>query len=548
MQNKSWQGKTLVLVMSLCLLLSVSVPGQATPAPNVIVLMTDGTNATATTLSRWYKGAALPTDAITVGGVRTYGADSIITDSAPAASAFATGHKTDDKFISVLPPKVIVPGVPQTPAGMEYKPVASILEGARLAGKATGLVVTCNIQHASPAGFSAHWPDRSNYFEIGKQQVYENIDVVFAGGKQYLLPKDQGGTRTDGENLLSVLKSRGYGLVENRQDMKQFQGSKVWGLFADDAMAYDMDRPLLRPQEPTLAEMTAKAIEILQQKPQGFFLFVEGSKVDWAAHANDPIGVISDTLAFQAAVGTALDFARKDGNTLVLVFADHGTGGMSIGAYRDPNYSSTKLETLIEPLKKATLTGEGIERVLAGRQGETSIRQVMDEYYGVNDLTVQEVADIQKAKSGAMNYVVGPIISKRSIVGWTTNGHVGEDLFLYAYGPGKPAGLVENKDLAYIAARAMGFDLDQADNRLFVEAGAAVSEIGAVAVIDNSNAASPILMVKKAGKVAELPCSTNLLSFDGKTVEMNGITVFAPKTGKAYIPRQAVELLRAAGM
>ena len=542
-----WKRNGWVWLMVVCLLLAVPVLGETAPAKNVIVLMTDGTNATATTLSRWYKGTALATDAILVGGVRTYGADSIITDSAPAASAFATGHKTDDKFISVLPAKVIIPGVPQTPESLKFKPVASILEGARLAGKATGLAVTCNIQHASPAAFSAHWPDRSNYHEIAKQQIYENIDVVLGGGKQYLLPKDQGGTRDDEENLLNVLRSRGYGFVETRSDLQQFRGNKLWGMFAPDAMAYDMDRRQLRPTEPSLAEMTRKAIELLNQRPQGFFLFVEGSKVDWAAHANDPIGVISDTLAFQEAVAAALDFARRDGNTLVMVFADHGTGGLSIGARIDPNYSSTPLERLLTPLKKATLTGEGVENVLAGDLTEANIRQVMDTYFGVDDLTDKEVADMQKAKKGAMNYVVGPIISNRSIVGWTTNGHVGEDLFLYAYGPGKPAGLVENNQLAYIAAQAMGFDLDQADGRLLAEASAALRGLGAQVSIDRTNAASPIVLVQKLGRRAELPCSTNLLKVGGKTMELNGITVYAPKTDKAYIPLQAVELLKAAG-
>ena len=105
-------------------------------------------------------------------------------------------------------------------------------------------------------------------------------------------------------------------------------------MFAEDDLAYDFDRPHLAPTQPSLAEMTQKAIEILSRNPKGFFLFVEASKVDWASHGNDPIGVISDLLAFDGAVASALDFAKARPQTLVLAFSDHGNGGMSLGRKR----------------------------------------------------------------------------------------------------------------------------------------------------------------------------------------------------------------------
>ena len=518
-------------------------------AKNVIVLMTDGTGATHTALTRWYKGTSLPQDDLIVGGVRTYGADSIITDSAPAASAFATGHKTDDKFISVLPARTTIPGLPQISDDLLYKPVASVLEGAKLKGKSAGLVATSNIQHASPAAYSAHWPDRSKYEEIAEQQVYLNIDVVFGGGKQYLIPKDQGGTRLDGENMFDILKTKGYGLVDNRTEMMNFKGSKVWGMFAKDAMDYEMDRKSLHPEQPSLAEMTKKAIEVLSQNPKGFFLFVEASKVDWASHANDPIGVISDSLAYADAIQVALDFAKKDGNTTILCFADHSNGGMSIGSKKsDKTYSSTPLEQLVNPLKKASLTGEGVEMMLNGNLLESNIHYVVEQYYGVNDLTAAEVQAIQKAPKGTMNAVLGPIISNRSIVGWTTTGHSGEDVFLYAYGPTKVSGLIENNQLAYICANTLGYDLDQADRNLFTEASSAFAAIGATISIDKTDPENMVLVIKKGLKRAEMPFSKNTITINGKTHEMTGITVYAPKTGKVYIPKQAVELAKAAGM
>lgn len=537
-------GFTIVMIPS-----AVLASPDPVQAKNVIVLMTDGTGATHTALTRWYKGTSLPQDDLIVGGVRTYGADSIITDSAPAASAFATGHKTDDKFISVLPARTTIPGLPQISDDLLYKPVASVLEGAKLKGKSAGLVATSNIQHASPAAYSAHWPDRSKYEEIAEQQVYLNIDVVFGGGKQYLIPKDQGGTRLDGENMFDILKTKGYGLVDNRTEMMNFKGSKVWGMFAKDAMDYEMDRKSLHPEQPSLAEMTKKAIEVLSQNPKGFFLFVEASKVDWASHANDPIGVISDSLAYADAIQVALDFAKKDGNTTILCFADHSNGGMSIGSKKsDKTYSSTPLEQLVNPLKKASLTGEGVEMMLNGNLLESNIHYVVEQYYGVNDLTAAEVQAIQKAPKGTMNAVLGPIISNRSIVGWTTTGHSGEDVFLYAYGPTKVSGLIENNQLAYICANTLGYDLDQADRNLFTEASSAFAAIGATISIDKTDPENMVLVIKKGLKRAEMPFSKNTITINGKTHEMTGITVYAPKTGKVYIPKQAVELAKAAGM
>lgn len=554
MTKKVHVQKSFTWLLAVCFALLMSPVGVfASPDPvqakNVIVLMTDGTGATHTALTRWYKGTSLPQDDLIVGGVRTYGADSIITDSAPAASAFATGHKTDDKFISVLPARTTIPGIPQISDDLLYKPVASVLEGAKLKGKSAGLVATSNIQHASPAAYSAHWPDRSKYEEIAEQQVYLNIDVVLGGGKQYLIPKEQGGTRIDGENMFDVLKTKGYGIVENRTDMLNFKGSKVWGMFAKDAMDYEMDRQSLHPEQPSLAEMTKKAIEVLSQNPKGFFLFVEASKVDWASHANDPIGVISDSLAYADAIQVALDFAKKDGNTTILCFADHSNGGMSIGSKKiNKTYPSTPLEQLLDPLKKASLTGEGVEMMLNGNLSEANIHFVVSQYYGVDDLTPAEVQAIQKAPKGAMNSVLGPIISNRSIVGWTTSGHTGEDVFLYAYGPTKVSGLIENNQLAYICANALGYDLDRADSSLFVEAESAFAPLGAAISIDKTDPENMVLIIKKGLKRAQMPFSKNLITINGKTHEMTGITVYAPKTGKVYIPKQAVELVKAAGM
>lgn len=285
-------------------------------AKNVIFMLGDGTGISHTTLARWYKGSNLAMDEITAGIIRTYSAESIITDSAPASTAFATGVKSNDKLIGVYPEKIELPNKKVVDEKEAYKPLATVLEAAKMNGKATGIVSTSQVQHASPAGFTSHVPHRELYYDIAMQQVYQGLDVVFGGGKQYLVPggekyniPDEKG-RKDGNDLIEELRRMGYAVVEDTKSMKETKANKVWGLFSDDAMDFDIDRD--PSKQPSLAEMTKKAIDVLSKDKDGFFLFVEGSEIDWASHANDPVGVISEVLAFDNAVKVALDFAKSN--------------------------------------------------------------------------------------------------------------------------------------------------------------------------------------------------------------------------------------------
>ncbi len=518
------------------------------PVKNVIFLLTDGTGPEAWPLARWVKGSPLAVDEILTGAIRTYGADSIITDSAPGATAYATGYKGSDKGISVAPWNITIAGVNADPA-LAYIPLATLLEGARISGRATGLVASSNIQHATPAAFSAHWHDRSNYNELGEQQVYQNIDVVLGGGKQYLLPKEKdGGKREDKEDLITELKMMGYGFVDTREDMLSAKSGKLWGAFAPDAMAYDIDRLVTAPTEPSLSEMTAKAIDLLSASPKaqktGFFLFVEGSKIDWAAHANDPSGLVYDLLAFDAAVKTALDFAKKDKNTLLIVVSDHGTGGITIGTKDDKNYSLTDDDYLVAPMRKIKLTGEGIDKLIAGDTSEAKIKRIVSDNWGITDLTDEEMATIIDAmhKRIALNKILGPMLSKRARLDWTTGGHTGADVFLFSYGPGHPVGLIENTALGHYMASAMGFNIRSLNQELFVEAGKAFSDFGCQAVIDKSDPTNPIILVTKGDLSATIPLAKNLILVNKKILRFNGIAVHAEKLSKAYLPPKAVEM------
>jgi len=504
---------------------------------NVILLIPDGMSITHTTIARWYKGGtALSMDSIASGLVRTYSADATIADSAPAATAMATGYKSHTGFVSVLPDVADMPG--QTPINPEdaRKPVATVLEGAKLLGKATGLIATSEIPHATPAAFASHNVSRKNYDSISEQMVYNGIDVVFGGGSDTLKNK-----RKDGEDLIEVLKAKGYEYITTKEQMQNVTSNKVWGMFAQMDMAYDMDRDA--SVQPSLAEMTQKAIDILSKDEDGFFLMVEGSKIDWASHANDPVGVISDVLAFDEAVKVALDFAKSNGNTAVIVCSDHGNGGMTIGnSDTTHGYDKKPLSAFIAPLKKAKLTGEGLESKL--NKDKSNIKEVMAQYFGITDLSNEEIKAIKEAKPGSLNGVVGPIISKRAFIGWTTGGHTGEEVVLYSYHPNSAyrlTGVVENTDIAKYIAELLSIDLEKLNRTLFVPARAAFEAKGATVEYDNTtDPANPVIIVTKGSNTLKLPVNKNIAILNGETKTFNGLTVV---TSKTFVPQEVVDMI-----
>lgn len=507
---------------------------------NVIMMVMDGTSAGATSLARWYKGENLAMDEIVTGAVRTHSAESAITDSAPAATALATGHKSNDKVIGLLPEVVNTPGVEAVDPEDAFKPVANVLEGAKLLGKATGIISTSEIQHATPAGFSSHAVHRSNYQDIAEQQVYQEIDVVLGGGKESLLPGQSGNSRVDGENLVQVLDDKGYDFVETRDELLNSNSDKIWGAFATSAMAYDFDRKATNNDEPSLAEMTKKGIDTLSKNEEGFFLFVEGSKVDWAAHANDTIGIISDVLAFDDAVHEALEFAKKDGNTMVIVVSDHGNSGITMGNLNtNSNYPEIPVSDYIDPLKKATMTLEGALNQL--NPDRSNMKEVA-ELYGLDNLTDEEINDLKSSDSLSADMV--NMLADRANIGFSTGGHTGEDVFLYAYGPSKPVGLVDNTDLAKAMAKFLNVDLDKSTDKLFVNARESFEQKGYKTRIDVTDENNPVFIAEKKNIQIELPVNKNVayVTQNNKnfTKVLDGVTVY--NSEDFYVSKEALNL------
>lgn len=539
--------RALPVLIALCMLIEGVLPAYAAgidevtvtkPVKNIIMMIPDGMSTDVVTLSRWYAGgSALNLDEMACGLVRTYSSDAAIADSAPAGTAFATGYKSHTGYVGVLPDINSMPGLPTLKETEKKAPVATILEAARLAGKATGLVATSEIMHATPADFSSHYASRKAYDILSMQQVYQEIDVVLGAGTKYL--KAEG--RSDGNDLLSVIQEN-YQYADTVSEMMSVTSGKLWGMFAQTALDYEFDRD--PAEQPSLAEMTEKAIELLSQDGDGFFLMVEGSKIDWAAHANDPIGLISDCLAFDDAVGVALDFAKADGSTVVISCTDHGNSGVSIGdAGTTGDYDKQPLSTFIAPLLKATLTGEGLEKVLTADRSNAA--EVMAKYYGITDLTDAELAAIKATKDGSMNYTVGPMIAKRAHIGFTTGGHTGEDVTLYVYAPAgvdQLTGTVENTDLARYMEKVMGVSLTAATKKLFVPARAAFEAKGATVSFDAADPKNPVLVARKGATEIRVPINTNLAFVNGTAVELDGVAVFTG-SGTTYVPQSAIDLI-----
>lgn len=231
-------------------------------------------------------------------------AKGFITDSAAGATAFSTGKKTYNGAIGVD-----VDSIPQT----------TILETAMQQGLSTGLVATSTIVHATPASFVAHQYGRHLYENIALDIAKTDVNVLIAGGESYFTE------RKDKINLLEKMQKRGYEVFKTKMDYANFQGEKMIAF-----MAKNDPKRVKRGRGNALEKASLKAIEILNKNEKGFFLMIEGSQIDWGGHSNDSEYIISETIDFDKTLGKVLEFADQDQNTLVIVTADHETGGYAI--------------------------------------------------------------------------------------------------------------------------------------------------------------------------------------------------------------------------
>jgi len=302
------------------LLISAGTLLYAESAPkNIILMIGDGMGSShikAAKLKKRGENGLLSMQKLDIHGyIRTLSANGEITDSAAAATAMATGTKTNNEIIGKDP---------------DYNNLKNILEYAEKYGKSTGIVTTVQLTHATPAAFATHVRNRYQMEKIALQMMHKNIEVLFGGGENYFLPENQKGCftgegkRDDGNNLINKAVKNGYIYVCTKQELKNLDTSitnRVLGLFGAEEIK--------RPIKPNLALLTKKAVKILSNDPDGFFLMVEAGQIDWASHENNAANMLNSMLQFDKAVKTAYQFSQSS-ETLLIVISDHQTGKFEI--------------------------------------------------------------------------------------------------------------------------------------------------------------------------------------------------------------------------
>ncbi len=424
---------------------------------------------------------SLPNSAL----VTTHSANTLVTDSGAGGTALATGFKTTNGVIAKLP---------------DGTNVKTIAEAARDRGFAVGIATTTRISHATPAAFSAHNMSRSNENEIAADQLNSGFDYFAGGGFRHFVKKgnDQGlkSKRKDTRDLISEFQDKGYNTFVGEKQRDAFRaftpkkGDKVLAPLAYSTIAYEIDRRNSKVTEnamPSLAEMTAKGIEVLKAQEKPFFMMVEGGKIDYAAHCNDAAATIWDTLALDAALEEAYEFYKAHPDeTLIVVAADHETGGMAMGISLDSKGYFLKLNELLK-VKASTedtlwYLYPGIYKKHADveKRHQAYLAHVAEQF-GLTDLTEGEKLKITKAMviedrnqtlpyEDQTNYgyeytptmiAVAQLVSYRARLNWTTYVHTASLIPLSSVGVGADLfnGFMDNTEIPRNIAKAMGVRL-----------------------------------------------------------------------------------------
>lgn len=372
-------------------------------------------------------------------------ASSIVTDSAAASSSWGGGVRINNGGLNVSKN-----GEPHLPIWQKFKK----------AGKKAGCVTTVPITHATLAGFCVNSKSRNAQEEIAEIYLEQKFDVMMGGGDAYFSSEK----RKDKKDMYKAFESKGYKVVKNRNEMLSAAIDKpILGVFDDNGLPYSIDQQNnkeLSQQIPTLADMTKKAIDTMENHAKGFVLQVEAGRVDWAAHGNDIAGLIYDQAAHDEAIKVAMDFAEKDGETLVIITTDHGNAnpGVIYGNKANDNFDA------IQKYKHSN------EWILKGFGKETSISQVKErvDYANNFSLTNEEAKLLLtyysnlKTEKGLYNpkhlpfKALAEIQKKHNSVGWISMHHSADYVELAMYGPGsqllKP--FIKNTDLHYLMLEA----------------------------------------------------------------------------------------------
>lgn len=489
MFKKKLFSKILVSVLLIALLVSNGLTGfnstnlfksieaeASNDAPKyVFYFIGDGLGAAQRQIAEFYKqeitedkNAKLLMNTFPTAGINTtYSSDTLVTDSAAAGTALATGHKTNNGVIS------------QKPDGTVVK---SLIEAAEEKEMVTGIISTTRITHATPATFASHNENRNNENAIAADYLDSGVEFIAGGGNRHFVPQNWEfgkSKREDSRNILTEFSKKGYITFESEEASQDFRdyspkaGDKVIATLSYSHLPYEIDRQQTN-ETPSLAEITEKGIELLSKDKNGFFLMVEGGRIDHACHANDVAGSIHDTLAFDNALEKAYEFYNNHPEeTLIVVVGDHETGGMGLGFAKNYFLKLGELKDI-----KASVEDVLTKKYDGDRE---AYFKYISENFGLDNLTEKERNEIIKAMDiadskeeydvaiygpsyyGPVAIATAHIISERANIEWTTYAHSATAIPMSAIGIGAESfgGYKDNTEIAKAMANIMGFELSK---------------------------------------------------------------------------------------
>jgi len=430
---------------------SVASPAaQASKAKNLIFLVVDGMcNGTLGLAHHWNlrnKGEPLhwmqlyERPDLQRSFQETASASSPVTDSAAAASAWGGGQRVMNRSINI---------------SVEGQVLEPLLVRAKKAGKRTGLVSTCRISHATPAGFAANTASRDDEDLIVRQYLDRGIDVIIGGGEKHFLQ--------EGGDYYKKFESAGYRLARNADQLRMHAGKseRLLGIFSQSHIPYAIDRKndSSLSQLPSLMQMFESALATLESSENGFILQVESGRVDHAGHANDPGAILHEQIEFDHCIPIALDFIKKHPDTMLIVTTDHGTGGCQLdglgSAYNDSGPALDRInqyQNSFEWLEKRFRTSGQFD--IHEFERATGIKPTAEKA----DMVQRAIDDPElKYLNSAMTRIFEEELISISATGWSSNNHTSENVELLAFGPGSeriPA-FIKNYELHRIMTEAL---------------------------------------------------------------------------------------------
>ncbi|WP_240220963.1 alkaline phosphatase [Rheinheimera hassiensis] len=401
-------------LLSLSLLLA---PAVALAAPkNIIYMIGDGMGPAYLAGYRYFSDDKATAeventifDELWLGMASTYpDDDTYVTDSAAGATALATGFKSYNGAISV---------------NRQHIPIGTMMQLAKKLGKANGIVASSQVNHATPASFLAHNKSRRNYNEIADMYLDYRIegktvaDVILGGGTDYFIRDDR--------NLVNEFKQLGFQYADSWQQLDTLTKTPAMALLAETALPAVLNSE----QDKQLATLTEKALQLLTPAEKGFVLMVEGSQIDWCGHDNDIACAMAEMDDFAKAISVAKAYVDKHPDTILVITADHETGGMSLGA-------AGEYQWLPDVIRNVTATGRSIAEQLRKADSDNAALALWAKLTSIS-LTAEEQQALLAARTQdetTLRKLSNQLVAKYSYTGWTTGGHTAADVAVLAYG------------------------------------------------------------------------------------------------------------------